>query len=381
MKQRILFVDDEPHILDSLRRNLRAKGDVWEMEFVGSANDALAKLKEADFDTVVTDVRMPGKTGFQLLEAILVDERTCDIPVIILTGEHDHDLKRKALEVGAADLLNKPVCAADLIARLCSVLRLHSYQKQVKAQNALLEARVQERTKELLISRQEIVWRLAKAGEYRDEETGNHVMRVSRYCQAIAEALDLDGDFTEKLTLTSSLHDIGKIAVPDSILRKPGKLTPEEWDIMKQHCAIGATILRENYVLPQASGAVHTGVLRLMTERGNPLLDMAAIIALHHHEKWNGSGYPQGLVGEAIPLEARIVALADVYDALSSARPYKPAFPETEVKAIMTEGVGQHFDPYAFSGLERSFEAMRAIRADFPDKEATNVTLILQKAA
>ena len=381
MKQRILFVDDEPNILDSLRRNLRAKGDVWEMEFVGSADDALEKLKEVEFDTVVTDVRMPGKTGFQLLEAILADERTCDVPVIILTGEHDHDLKRKALEVGAADLLNKPVVAADLIARLCSVLRLRSYQKQIKAHNALLEVRVQERTKELLVSRQEIIWRLAKAGEYRDEETGNHVIRVSRYCQVIAAALGLDSEFTEKLTLTSSLHDIGKIAVSDSILRKPGKLTPEEWDIMKRHCAIGATILRENYELIPLSGVSLAGGLHWAVEIGNPLLEMAATIAFSHHEKWDGSGYPQGLVGETIPLEARIVALADVYDALSSARPYKPAFSETEVNRIMAEGVGHHFDPYAYSGLECSFEAMRAIRADFPDKEAASVTLVLQKAA
>ena len=249
-----------------------------------------------------------------------------------------------------------------------------SRQAELEAANASVEAKVEERSREVLASRQEIVWRLAKAGEYRDEETGNHVMRVSRYCQVIAEALGLDRAFVEQLTLSSSLHDIGKIAIPDGILRKPGKLSPEEWDMMKQHCEIGVTILRENYLFPGAEGLN-------IRQMGNPLLEMAATIALYHHEKWDGSGYPQGLAGEAIPLAARIVALADVYDALSSARPYKPAFPEEEVLRIMAEGVGKHFDPYAYSGLEKSLTALRAIRAEFPDAVMANENVVLKKAA
>jgi putative two-component system response regulator len=363
MTPHILFVDDEPHILDALKRALRAKNDVWQMHFVGGADAALQAMREISFDAIITDVRMPGKTGFELLEAILSQEETKDIPVIIVTGESDHDLKRRALDIGAADLLNKPVCTNDLIARIGSVLRLKSYQDQIKAQNALLEERVAARTQELIASRQDILWRLAKAGEYRDEVTGNHVLRVSRYCQVISEALGMENDFTEMIRLTSPLHDIGKIGIPDSILHKPGKLTPEEWEIMKQHSAIGAGIIKEDYTL--------SNVFVTMGARPhNPLLQMAASIALNHHEKWNGAGYPQGLVGEAIPLEARIVALADVYDALSSARPYKPPFAEPEVIACMTEGIGTHFDPYAYSGLERSFDAMHAIRYEYPDKDA-----------
>jgi response regulator RpfG family c-di-GMP phosphodiesterase len=370
MKPRILFVDDEPNVLDGLRRTLRAKSSVWELCFAGSAEAALQQLSEQLYDVVVTDVRMPGKSGFQLLEAILADERTRDIPVIILTGEHDLDLKHSALDCGAADLLNKPVCAADLIARLGSVLRLKSYQDQIKAQNALLEQRVQERTQELMISRQEILWRLAKAGEYRDEVTGNHVVRVARYCQVIGQSLGLDQDFITMLTLTSPLHDIGKIGIPDHILHKPGKLDPAEWEIMKQHCAIGAKILKQDYIYSNFYTWLSVPDVDVPVRGGNPMLDMAAVIALYHHEKWDGSGYPHGFAGELIPLEARIVALADVYDALSSARPYKPAFPESEAFSIITASVGAHFDPFAYTGMARSREALRAIREELPDTEA-----------
>ena len=395
MKQQILFVDDEPYVLDSLRRLLHARSAFWEMHFVGSADAALKVMQERNIDTVVTDARMPGRSGFELLQAILSQARTQDIPVIILTGEHDTDMKRRALDMGAADLLNKPICISDLIARLSSVLRLKSYQDQIKMQNTLLEIRVQERTRALMASRQEIIWRLAKAGEYRDEETGNHVLRVAQYCRVIGEALGLDSEFVEILALTSPLHDIGKIGIPDSILHKPGKLTPEEWHIMQGHCEIGARILREDYatllpmnaisartsLLPEgdpsaSESALQTpvnglvvgdcleamGVHRLV----NPLLDMAATIALSHHEKWDGSGYPHKLVGEQIPLEARIVALADVYDALGSARPYKPAFDEEMVLTKMAAGAGEHFDPFAFSGFVRSLDSLRTIRREYP---------------
>ena len=365
MKPYILFVDDEPNMLDSLRRALRTKNDLWEMKFVGSADAALEAMRTVSFDAIITDVRMPGKTGFQLLEAILSREETRDIPVIIVTGENDQDLKRRALDLGAADLLNKPVNTNDLIARIGSVLRIKSYQDQIKAQNSLLEERVVERTQELIFSHQDILWRLAKAGEYRDEETGNHVLRVSRYCQAISEALRLDRAFTEMITLISPLHDIGKIGIPDSILRKLGKLTPEECGIMKQHCAIGAGILKEDYVLANA-------FVKTEFKTRNPLLEMAASIARNHHEKWDGSGYPSGRVQEAIPIEARIVALADVYNALSSKRPYKPAYLESEVLSRMAEGIGKHFDPFFYTGLERSLTIIREIRAEYPDNESTD---------
>ena len=370
MKPQILFVDDDPYILDTLRRLLQARSTMWDMHFVGSADAALKVMRERNIDTVVTDVRMPGRSGFDLLDEITSQAHTKDIPVIILTGEHDEDMKCKALDKGAADLLNKPPCISELIGRLNSVLRLKDYQDQIKRQNhqitmynLSLEARVKERTRELTASQQEIVWRLAKAGEYRDEETGNHVLRVAQYCRVIGEALGLEADRIDMLSVTSPLHDIGKIGIPDSILHKPGKLTQEEWHIMQAHCEIGARILREDYAMLMP--VRHASDLDL-DRPGNPMLDMATTIALSHHEKWDGSGYPHRLVGEQIPLEARIVAVADVYDALGSARPYKPAFEEEEVLCKMARGAGEHFDPFVYSGFMKSFDALRNIRTEYP---------------
>jgi len=189
--------------------------------------------------------------------------------------------------------------------------------------------------------------------------------------------LGFDREFVEMLTITSPLHDIGKIGIPDYILRKPGKLTPEEWETMRQHCIIGSNFLLQDYALP-----VHrTPPLALLDDKDrqpqNQMLRMAATIALNHHEKWNGSGYPRGLSGEDIPMEARIVAIADVYDALRSVRPYKPAYEESATLEYMETAIGQHFDPYAFSGLRRSLDAMRDIRAEYPDIEAS----LIRKAA
>jgi putative two-component system response regulator len=215
----------------------------------------------------------------------------------------------------------------------------------------------------------EIVWRLGRAAECRDEETGYHVLRVGYCCRAIAKSLGLSEDFQDRILLSSPLHDIGKIGIPDQILRKPGKLTAEEWETMKQHCAIGADILRcdpmpKRLFLAELEGVSEGDTLVLE----NPLLDMAAGIALSHHERWDGGGYPHGLAGESIPMEARIVACADAYDALRSARPYKPAFPDDAALAIMHEQSGKHFDPQVHAAFERAIDDLRAIRHRFSDQ-------------
>jgi response regulator RpfG family c-di-GMP phosphodiesterase len=371
MKRRILFVDDEPNVLDGLRRMLHVERDRWDMSFAGSADDALDELRAGDFDVVVSDVNMPGKDGFALLLEMRAGDRTRDVPVIILTGRQEGDIKRRALDLGATDLLNKPVDPQDLIARLRSVIRLKTYQDEIKDQNATLERRVRERTAELANSRLDIIWRLGKAAEYRDVETGNHIVRVGCYCRVIAETLGANHEFVEMLFLASPLHDIGKIGIPDAILLKHGPLSEDEWDVMKRHCVIGSEILREesksmNAFLTWRGGCVpdHNGVAQ------NPVLKMASTIALTHHERWDGTGYPRGLAGEEIPQESRIVALADVYDALCSERPYKPAFSHDDALALIREEVGRHFDPAVYAAFAESAEELEAIQRQMCDETA-----------
>ena len=369
MKRRILFVDDEPNVLDGLRRMLRAERDRWDMSFVDGVDPALDELRAADFDAVVSDVNMPGKDGFSLLAEMRTDERTRDIPVIILTGRSEGDIKRQALDLGAADLLNKPVDPQDLIARLRSAIRLKGYQDELKDQNAVLERKVEERTADLVDSRLDIIWRLGKAAEYRDEETGNHVMRVGCYCRVIAEKLGADHGFVEMLLLTSPLHDIGKIGISDAILLKRGPLSEDEWNVMRRHCVIGAEILREDSKVMNAFLVWRGG--RTCGHNGNgqnPILKMASSIAMTHHERWDGAGYPAGLAGEGIPLESRIVALADAYDALCSERPYKPALSEAEALSVIHDEVGRHFDPAISAAFEESIRELRAIRTELSDE-------------
>ncbi|MBN2560065.1 MAG: response regulator [Phycisphaerae bacterium] len=372
MKKRILFVDDDPNILGGLRRMLRAERDRWDMSFVDGAHAALNEMQKASFDAVVSDVNMPGKDGFELLADIRSIDRTRDVPVIILTGQSESGIKRLALDLGATDLLSKPVDPQDLIARLRSAIRLKAYQDEIKGQNAALEQTVAQRTAELADSRLDIIWRLGKVAEYRDEETGNHVVRVGCCSRIIAETLGADREFVEMLFVTSPLHDIGKIGVPDAVLLKPCPLNENEWDVMKRHCVIGAEILR-------AESKVMTAFLAWRGEHAehardrnnkpqNPILKMASSIALTHHEWWDGTGYPAGSAGEDIPLESRIVALSDTYDALCSQRPYKPALSEDEALTIIRDEVGQHFDPEVYAAFERASSELRAVQTGLHDE-------------
>jgi putative two-component system response regulator len=369
MKRRILFVDDERNVLDGLRRILRAERHLWDMTFVDSADQALDAARAADLDAVVSDVNMPGKDGLALLAEMRANEKTQDVPIIILTGRHESDIKRRALNLGATDLLNKPVDPQDLIARLRSAIRLKVHQDRLKGQNALLEREVEQRTADLVQSRLDIIWRLGKAAEYRDEETGNHVVRVGCHCRVIAESLGADREFIETLFLTSPLHDLGKIGIPDAILLKRGPLTADERNVMRRHCAIGAKILRESSRVMNAFLAWRGTHTRNPEDRSqDALLKMASLIALAHHEWWDGSGYPAGIAGEQIPLEARIVALADTYDALCSERPYKPALTETEALRIIQSEVHRHFDPGVHAAFEASIPEWRAIRSELRDE-------------
>ena len=373
--RRILFVDDEPNFLSGVKRMLHQYRSVWDMRFARSVDDALAQLRQEEFETVVADISMPGKDGFELLVTIRMDPELSDIPVIMVTGLDERTLKLGALELGATDLLNKPVQREELLARIRSALLLKSHHDQIRAQNATLERAVAERTRDLADSRLDLIWCLARAAEQRDGTTGRHIIRVAAYSRAIAARMGLDREFVATLTLASPLHDVGKIGIPDHILKKRGPFTDAEREVMQRHCAIGAEILTPHPGSTEL-GRIWQGATNRSTDDDgadtaapsvNPLLQMAAMVARTHHERWNGSGYPDGLAGDTIPLASRIVAVADVYDALRSARPYKPAFAEERVLAMIRDQVGRHFDPEVYAAFERSLDELSAIAGELAD--------------
>ncbi|GAX59514.1 response regulator receiver modulated metal dependent phosphohydrolase [Candidatus Scalindua japonica] len=368
-KRKILFIDDESNVLDGFRRMLRNQRKEWDMSYIGSVDAALELIEERYFDVIVSDIKMPEKDGFELLKILHKSERTRNIPVIIITGCNESDMKCRALDLGATDLLNKPVCREDLLARLHSVLRLKSYQDELNNQNKILEHKVRERTIELENSRLDILWRLGKVAEFRDEETGNHVIRVGWYCKIIAESLGMRSDFVEMLFLTSPLHDIGKVGIPDEILLKGGRLNHDQWEIMKRHCIIGSEIFNQDYVGMKSFLAWSwKNEHKRYNNENNPLYKMASSVTMTHHEKWDGTGYPKCLAGDEIPLASRIVAISDVYDALCSERPYKSAFSENEALTIMGKEVGLHFDPDVYHAFAKSLSEIRIIKEQFSDK-------------
>lgn len=362
----MLFVDDEPLFLAGILRQLHRHRNKWQPHIAQSANEALELVQKENFDVILSDVNMPGRSGFDLLKDLQSDVATRSIPVIIITGSGEADIKKKALKEGATDLLSKPVDYGDLVARISNALRLKSYQDEIIAHNVTLENKVQERTAELEFLHQDIIWRLAKVGEMRDEETGDHVIRVAHYSQLIARAVALNSEEIKRIFFTAPLHDLGKIGTPDGILLKKGKLDDFEWSIMTQHCAAGAAILLEQ---PKGMELIDMNrqVIPDAWVANDILRQTAATIALTHHEKWDGSGYPRGLSETDIPLPGRIVAFADVYDALRSKRPYKKVYDMKKTWSIIENGVGSHFDPDIFEKIKDSqdeFERIRELHLD-----------------
>ncbi len=357
----VLFVDDESDNLASIRRLLHVSRNTWNSTYVGSVDDALQQIDARPIDVVVSDIYMPVKTGFDLLRQLRHQEHTSDLPVLILTGSTQTVLKREALDLGATDLLFKPVDRDDLIVRVNNMLRMKYQQDQIKDQNRLLDEKVKERTSELEHAHIDLIWRLAKVAECRDQDTGNHILRVAHYCRMLAANSGQDHPWCEQLFLASPLHDIGKVGIPDRILLKAGKLDEEERQVINQHCRIGVDLLQRNLLEKSGFGSFsdQTTTRRLYP---NPVLDLAAEIALSHHERWDGSGYPHGLKGTDIPVSARICAIADVFDALSTERPYKKALPEETVLNIMTDDRGKHFDPDLFEVFLHSLSEFRVIR-------------------
>lgn len=374
---RVLMVDDEPRVLAGFRRALLGRGLECELREAGNGREALEVLRREPIDVVLSDVQMPGMDGLELLQAIRAETAWETVQVVIVTGLDARDQKARAIELGASDLLTKPVSTAELQARMRNALQLKAYQDDLRARNAVLEEEVRRRTTEIAASRAEVVFRLAKAAELRDEETGLHVVRVGCYCRTIAQTLDLGAAFCDTIFLAGPLHDVGKIGIPDEILLKPGKLDPGEWTVMRRHTQIGAAILSREPGAFEALLSSSGGLRSLVEPRPeNPVLAMAADIAMAHHERWDGDGYPRGLAGNDIPLAARICAVADVYDALGSVRPYKPAYPEEQVLAIMADGRGSQFDPEVYHAFGDCLPELQALRRRFVDQLRPNEVLL-----
>jgi two-component system response regulator RpfG len=266
----------------------------------------------------------------------------------MITSHEQTDIRHKALELGATDFLNKPIDHTECRARFRNLLKLQQQRLIIEGRANWLEEKVAEATQAIRIREHETLLRLGKAGEYRDEETGNHVIRMAKYSRLVAEQLGLNEAECEAIELAAPMHDIGKIGIPDQILLKPGRLSVEEFAVIKQHTRIGYEILRDS---------------------PSQYLQMGAVIALGHHEKFNGSGYPQALRGEDIPLVARIVAVADVYDALSSRRCYKPAWSRNDVLTTLNEQSGQHFDPCCVQAFISRLEEVHTIQSRFADDQ------------
>lgn len=342
---RILVIDDMQVSVDYLVCTLRRAG-LAHISATTNPREGLELCRVAPPDLILLDYCMPGLDGpgfMAELTAILGEE----VPPILVITAHDIEAnRRRALELGAIDYVLKPFTDWELLIRARNLLRLHMLHRGQRALSRQLEQLVSERTAELERTRSEIIHRLCNAGEFRDEDTGRHVARIGRLSSRLAELAGADRDFVGRLAAAAPLHDIGKIGIPDRVLLKPGKLDPDEWAVMKTHCTLGAQILADS---------------------GMPLLDLASEIALSHHEKWDGMGYPNGLSGDRIPLSGRLVAVCDVFDALLSHRPYKEPWPMDRALSYIADVAGSHLDPDLTRLFLDNEAEMVAIRVEMAD--------------
>ncbi len=340
----ILIIDDQStsrKILEQLVSTL--SGHVTAKSFADPV-EALSWTSENQPDLVLTDYKMPNMDGIEFTRRFR--ETHPDIPLVVVTALEEREIRYQALEAGATDFLTKPVDHVECRARCRNLLLLSHHQRLVKDRARLLELKVNEATQEIRIREHETLLRLAKAGEYRDEETGNHVLRMAKFARLMAERIGLPENDCHVIEIAAPMHDIGKIGVPDGILLKPGKLDANELLVMRTHTQIGYEILKDS---------------------PSKYLQMGAVIALGHHEKYDGTGYPKRLRGYEIPLEARIVAVADVFDALTSVRPYKKAWSIQEARDYLNAERGKHFDPDCIDAFNAQFEKILWARSRFLD--------------
>ncbi|GFK95410.1 Cyclic di-GMP phosphodiesterase response regulator RpfG [Fundidesulfovibrio magnetotacticus] len=359
LSRRILVADDEAVNLKVLAAFVRDFGH--EAVLAGSGDEALARF-DPTIDLALLDVLMPGIDGFEVVRRIRRDPLLKDIPVIMVTALTGREERLAAVEAGANDFIAKPIDKTELKVRMASLLRMKQSQDELKRYQATLEDMVSQRTVALSLalenvqqmqrsveaSQRETIFRLAAAAEYKDDNTASHIRRMSEYSALLGGLAGLGKHEVEVLRHASPMHDVGKMGIPDSILIKPARLTPEEWEIMKTHTLIGRRILQNS---------------------DSELLQAAEVIAISHHERWDGTGYPHGVAGPSIPIFGRICAVADVFDALTTPRPYKEAFPNEKALAIMREEQekGRHFDPALFALFLDNLDGFLNIQAEFQD--------------
>ena len=360
-KQTVLIVDDTPDNLTLMTGLLK---DDYHTKVANNGERALRVASTSPLpDLILLDIMMPGMDGYEVCRRLKADAKTKGIPIIFLTAKTEIEDEQQGFDVGAVDYITKPISPPIVLARVKTHLTLKAAADFLKDQNVYLEAEVVKRTREVQVVQDVTIMAMASLAETRDNETGNHIRRTQHYVRLLAVELRKQPKFTavlddttiELLFKSAPLHDIGKVGIPDAILLKPGKLTPEEFEVMKTHTTLG----RDAIVAAEA-----------LLDEPVSFLEYAREIAYSHQEKWDGTGYPEGLAGERIPLSARLMAVADVYDALISRRVYKPPFPHDKALAIIREGRGKHFDPDVVDAFLAIHEACRAVAERYADSEA-----------
>ena len=361
----ILVIDDEA----GLRRALAAHLEDMDHDVLSAENGRqgldILEHDPASIQAVVVDLNMPVMDGYSFIQNAVA--LAPDLPLVVLSGVGVVEDALRAMRLGAWDFVTKPLSNMAILDHVLDrVLERARLVRENRLYQENLERLVRERTAELELTRRQIMQRLSRAAEYKDNETGHHVIRVGEISALLARAVGLSGERCEMMRECAPLHDVGKIGIPDTVLLKPGPLDPGEWEIMRRHCLYGCEILGPLGSSDTSQNAC--GFLLGPLEPGdNELLRLARILALYHHERWDGTGYPIGLAGEGIPLEARIVSVVDVYDALRSDRPYKKAFSEEKCYALLRKGAGSQFDPMVIEAFFREIEAIRIIREKWKD--------------
>jgi putative two-component system response regulator len=346
----ILVVDDDPGVQGMMRRILLRSG--YQVHSAEGGQAAFDKIAVQIPDLIILDLSMPGIDGFEVAAFLKSKPETQKIPILLITGLDTSKNHVKALDIGVNDFLSKTAEPEEILARIRSHLKIKQLNDELSDYRASLEKMVALRTPQLKDASLEVIWRLTAASEYRDNETGAHIKRMSHYSAAIAQKMGLAKKTVETILYGAPMHDIGKIGIPDRILLKPGGLDEDEWAIMKQHPVMGANILKGSKI----------GFVR-----------MGATIAMTHHEKWDGSGYPQGLKAKQIPLAGRIVALADVFDALTSERPYKKAFSIEKANRIIEQGRGHHFDPVVVAAFFAIQDEILDLKERYQDEKQSRM--------
>lgn len=347
-KETILVIDDDSSVVGVLKALLSKEG--FDVESAADGFEGLSRAKTIRPDLVLLDISMPKMNGLETCRRLKDGNGTRDIPIVMFTAYTDSDSKITSLKAGANDFLGKPLDSSELVVRVNNLLKAKKYQDLLKSHSQILEAQVEDRSKQLKKALLDTVHRLTLAAEYRDEDTYTHIKRVSLYTRVLVKDFGIPDENAEIMAFSAPMHDIGKVGISDAILLKQGTLTPQEFEIMKTHTTIGARILRNSE---------------------SPFLQSAETFALYHHERWDGKGYPLGLKREDIPIEGRIMNIIDQYDALRSKRPYKPPFDHDTAMKIITEGdertTPDHFDPVILNIFKKNADVFQKIFDDSRD--------------